>query len=101
MNHKNVCCTCIKTNKYCHYTSSRITEIQFSVSHNVCCHYILSYIMINKYCHYILSYIMINKYYHYILSYIMIIFIYHYIREYIMTTNIPMYNINRHTSYLI
>ena len=33
-------------------TSCRIKEIHFNFKRNVCCHYISSYIMINKYCCY-------------------------------------------------
>ena len=48
--------------------------MHFHVSRNVCCYYISSYIMTNKYCYYISSRIrrciMTNKYCYYTSSYI-------------------------------
>ena len=48
-------------NKHCNYTSSHImTTNIFMYNQNVCCHYISSYITINKYCYNTSSCIMRN-----------------------------------------
>ena len=39
-------------NKYCRYTSSCIMKNTFHISRNVCCYYISSYTLKNKYRHY-------------------------------------------------